>query len=136
MKDKVFIDTNLLIYSISSDSTKAIKIERLLTEPFDFIISTQVINEFVHTCNRKNLLSSADIRQVVESFLLFFNLATIQESTILAAFDLRSRYNFSWYDALIVSVAIEHGCSILYSEDMQHGLSIDNQLVIQNPLLI
>lgn len=41
MKDKVFKDTNLLIYSISSDRTKTIKIERLLTEPFDFIITTK-----------------------------------------------------------------------------------------------
>jgi predicted nucleic acid-binding protein len=135
MNARVFVDTNLLIYSISDDVNKASKIERLLQEPFSFVISTQVISEFAHTCYRKNLLSQTDIRSAVEDFLLFFDLATIGETTIKTAFDLKARHSFSWYDALIVAAALENGCETLYSEDMQHGLVIEKRLSIQNPFL-
>lgn len=129
------MDTNLLVYSISTDLNKVDKIERLLQQPFDFFISTQVINEFVHTCYRKNLLPAAEIRQAVEDFLLFFELLTLDEQTILNAFDLKVRYGFSWYDALIVAAALENGCTLLFSEDMQHGLVVEGSLNIQNPLI-
>lgn len=136
MKGKAFGDTNLLVYSISTDAAKAGKIERLFREAFDFVISTQVVNEFVHTCFRKNLLPADDIRRAVGDFLLFFELATLDESSILTAFDLKARYGFSWYDSLIVAAAFENDCEILYSEDMQHGLVVEDKLTIQNPLLL
>ncbi len=135
MNDKVFVDTNLLVYSISTDAGKASKVEHLFQEPFDFVVSTQVINEFVHTCHRKNLLPIAEIRRAVEDFLLFFDLATIEESSILAAFDLKVQHGFSWYDALIVAAALENDCSILFSEDMQHGMVVAHKLTIHNPFL-
>lgn len=135
MNGRVFVDTNLLIYSISDEVEKAARIERLLQEPFNFVISTQVINEFAHTCYRKALLPPADIRSVVENFLLFFDLTTIEETTIMMAFDLKSRHSLSWYDALIVAAAFESACETLYSEDMQHGLVIEKRLSIENPFL-
>ncbi len=46
---------------------------------------------------------------------------------------LRSRYNFSFWDSLIVACALAGGASILYSEDMQDGLVVDGQLEILNP---
>lgn len=135
MKDKVFVDTNLLVYSISTDAIKAGKIEQLFRESFDFVVSTQVINEFVHTCHRKHLLPAEDIRRVVEDFLLFFDLVTIEETTIMTAFDLKARHGFSWYDALIVAAALENGCETLSSEDLHHGLLVEGRLTIQNPFL-
>lgn len=54
-----------------------------------------MINEFVHSCHRKSLLPAAEIRPVVEDFLLFFELVVIEESTILSAFDLKAHYHFS-----------------------------------------
>jgi hypothetical protein len=40
---------------------------------------------------------------------------------------------FNIYDAMIVSAALLAGCSLLYSEDMQHDLVVNNTL--QNDLL-
>lgn len=48
--------------------------------------------------------------------------------------DLQSRYGFSFYDALIVAVALESGCTRLYTEDLQHGQKIDG-LIIENPFI-
>ena len=42
-------------------------------------------------------------------------------------------YRFSFYDSLIVAAAIESNCAILYSEDLQNGQVIENELTIKNP---
>lgn len=136
MNARAFIDTNLLIYSISTEEKKANAVEQLLLKPFDFVLSTQVINEFVHTCLRKNLLPLSDIRHIVEDLLLFFELVTIEEATIAIAFELKENHHFSWYDALILASALESDCALLFSEDMQHGMVIGNKMTIQNPFLI
>ena len=51
-----------------------------------------------------------------------------------AARDFAEEHGISFYDALIVASAIEAGCNILYSEDMQHGRRIGG-LAIVNPFL-
>jgi predicted nucleic acid-binding protein len=43
------------------------------------------------------------------------------------------RYGLSVYDAMIVAAALESGCETLFSEDMQNGLLVDQQLRIRNP---
>ena len=48
--------------------------------------------------------------------------------------ELRARYQFSFYDSLIISAALEAGCKTLYSEDLQHG-QIIGQLTIVNPFV-
>ncbi len=77
MKDRVFVDTNLLIYSISNDADKKLKVENLLQQELDFVISTQVINEFTHTCLRKKLLPLTEIRRIVSDFFLFFEVVLL-----------------------------------------------------------
>jgi predicted nucleic acid-binding protein len=49
--------------------------------------------------------------------------------------NIAERYGFSFYDSLIISSALQSGCTVLYSEDMQHGQKIDGQLLISNPFL-
>jgi predicted nucleic acid-binding protein len=51
-----------------------------------------------------------------------------------AARALAEDHRLSFYDALIVAAAIEAGCDILYSEDMQHGRTIGG-LAVVNPFL-
>jgi len=135
MSDKSFVDTNLLIYSISSDPLKSAQVESLFRDTGDLIISTQVVSEFVHTCHRKKLLPAPDIQSVVEDFLLFFELHTVGESTIFSAFDVKTKLGYSWYDSLIIAAALESDCSCLFSEDLQHGQVIEGRLTIQNPFV-
>jgi predicted nucleic acid-binding protein len=53
--------------------------------------------------------------------------------TQIKAVRLKGKYGFQYYDALIVATALEHGCNILFSEDMQHGQVIEDSLRIINP---
>jgi predicted nucleic acid-binding protein len=50
-------------------------------------------------------------------------------------FALGERYHFPFWDSLIVATALENECSILYTEDLHHGQSIENKLIIKNPYI-
>jgi predicted nucleic acid-binding protein len=58
------------------------------------------------------------------------------ESTIIYACNIAERYNFSFYDSVIIAAAIECGCTVLYSEDLKDRQTIDGKITIINPFLI
>ena len=135
MSDKIFIDTNVLIYAFSEDEpTKQQKALNLIDAvACDAIISNQVINELANIFLKKFKLP---IEQVEDSFLeldSLLNIVSFDMSTQIRALRLKQRYNLQYFDSLIISTALENKCNILYSEDMQHELIIDNRLKIINP---
>ncbi|WP_292732449.1 PIN domain-containing protein [Nostoc sp. JL31] len=104
-----------------------------ITEAEGIIISTQVVNEVAANLLKKAAFNEGQIKAVIQSLyrrctVVEFNL-TIFES----ASDIRSRYNFSFWDSLIISCALSARASILYSENMQDGLVVADQLEIVNP---
>ena len=56
-------------------------------------------------------------------------------TTIQRACKIAERYSFSFYDSLIVAAALESGCLILFSEDLQHGQVIEKVLTVKNPFI-
>lgn len=133
MRDKLFVDTNVLLYLLSDDEHKKSRAKDvLLTYP---LISTQVINEFSNVCIRKFKLPADQLLKALNGIERFSSIANSTISTTRKAIHLQSRYKLQYYDCLIIATALENGCDILYSEDMQHGLVIDNQLKIINPFL-
>ena len=67
--------------------------------------------------------------------LIKTEVSTITMKTILEGWELRKKYNLSYWDSLIISSALENECTILYSEDLQNNMKIKNKLVIRNPLI-
>ena len=132
MSDKIFIDTNVLIYAFSEDEpTKQQKALNLIDAvACDAIISNQVINELANIFLKKFKLP---IEKVEDYFLELLNIVSFDMSTQIRALRLKQRYNLQYFDSLIISTALENKCNILYSEDMQHELIIDNRLKIINP---
>jgi predicted nucleic acid-binding protein len=45
---------------------------------------------------------------------------------------MQAAHQFAWYDSLIIAAALEGGCKVLYSEDLQHGQHFGD-LVVENP---
>ncbi len=136
MKDKYFIDTNVLIYAHNDlDLIKRDKAQALF-EDYLPTISTQVLNEFSNAFRKKFHVEWSLIRvllsEISDNTVLYANTLT----TVLKATDIAERYGYSFYDSQIIAAAIETDCSILYSEDMQNGHSIDGKLTIVNPFLI
>ncbi len=62
-----------------------------------------------------------------------FEIHTNTKSTIRKACHITESMKFSFYDSLIIASAIEAGCEILFSEDLQDGQVIENQVVVKNP---
>ncbi len=133
MPDRVFIDTNILIYSISNDETKKPKAKDLILSYPDSVVSSQVVSEFASICLTKNLLPEDEVRTLLSGFMDSFEFAPVVESTISKALQIRKTYKYSFWDSLIVAAALENNCTILFSEDMQDGQTIEKSLKIVNP---
>ena len=128
---KSFIDTNVLLYLLSSDADKANRAESLLRA--GGLISVQILNEMTNVARRKLAMSWLEINELLT---LIRSVCPVEPLTIethdrgrLVA----ERYGISVYDAMIVAAALLAGCATLYSEDMQDGLLIDHQLRVCNP---
>ena len=133
MPGKIFIDTNIVIYSLGQKSTKAhIAAPLFIGSPF---ISTQVLSETANVASKRLALSVAEIRKLITSLAAMCRVEIISMDTIHSALHIRERYSFSWYDSLIVAAALGAGCDTLYSEDMHDGQEINEQLRIVNPFV-
>jgi predicted nucleic acid-binding protein len=131
-----FVDTNILLYAISTADDEAPKSReaRRLLDGEDLALSVQVLQEFYVQATRKtrpDALSPAQASQLVESFLRF----RVQETTIdlmTAAFASSTRFRISYWDAAILEAARSLGCKTVLSEDLAHGRDYDG-VVIRNP---
>jgi predicted nucleic acid-binding protein len=61
--------------------------------------------------------------------------AYLSNDLVVDTIKLRKKYGFSFLDSLIVQSAISMGCDVLFTEDMQHELVVENKLKIINPFL-
>ncbi len=87
------------------------------------------------SCNllRKAKLSEERLLPVVESFYSRCWVISPHLGVHQRAHQLRKRHQFSYWDSLIVAAALEGNCTTLYSEDLHHGLLVDERLSIVNP---
>lgn len=136
MPDKVFLDTNILIYGYSEDEPD--KRQRAIdcVRSGEAWISTQVVNETINVLKRKFSLSYSRIRDAVQEISEGFQIAIVSVNTIEISLNLAERYQYSYFDSLILASALEMGCQTLYSEDLQDGQRIENQLTIVDPFRV
>jgi predicted nucleic acid-binding protein len=130
---RIFIDSNVLIYALGEDDSpdkKQKAVDLLCQKP---VISTQVINECSNVLRRKFSRDYLEIQETLEFVLKISMLVEVNLSIIRQAWQIGGRYAYSYFDSLIIASALDAECEILYSEDMQHGQMIENQLKIVNP---
>lgn len=133
MTDKVFVDSNVVIYGLNATLPQyTIATELLLQRP---VISVQVINETINVQVRKLKRSLADAQEVAVFLIESCEVISLEPQDILQAIELTRQYSLSHWDALIVATALRAGCSVLYSEDMHHGLWVTPTLQILNPFM-
>jgi len=138
MSDRVFLDTNILVYLYSKDEPdKKNIVSELVLNPYnEYLISTQVTGEFIAVLRKKFRYAIEVIRVAVNDFRENFGISVIKPDTIENALTVTEKYGFPWWDSMIVSSALENDCRFLYSEDFQHGHIIEKCLTIVNPFLI
>jgi predicted nucleic acid-binding protein len=126
-----FIDTNVLIYLLSSDELKATRAEQVMES--GGVISVQVLNEFTNVARRKLSMSWEDIHEFTHVVRSICTVRPLTDAIYDQACQLAERYGFSVYDAMIVASALDGGCKQLLSEDMKDGLKVEKTLIISNP---
>lgn len=133
MPAKVFLDSNVLIYLYSEDEPEKAALALQCAQQPEAWISTQVLNEVSNVLRRKQKLAYADILPVLHELKSNFQITTVSITTIEQALFLGERYGYSYFDSLMLASALEQGCTVIYSEDMQQGQVIENLLRIANP---
>jgi predicted nucleic acid-binding protein len=134
--ESCFIDTNLWLYAFieGDDPQKTARAKSLIETHSAIYVSTQVINEVCVNVIKKARFSEQQVQQLIESFYAKYVVVELSKSLLLKASTLRGQYTFSFWDSLIVSSALHTNVSVLYSEDMQDGLVVENKVRIINPL--
>ena len=137
MKDKVFIDTNIIVYAHdrSSGDKHAIAREIMdyLWEKRRGVISVQVLQEFF-VCVTKKILNPLLIKnaRIILEYLSTWDVVANDKYIILKSIDIQERYRFSFWDSLIIQAAIQGQARILLSEDLPDGQFVED-LKILNP---
>ena len=138
MNGRFFLDTNIFVYSFDRASpAKAQRAAQLIRQAVATqkgIISYQVVQEFFNVALRRFAapMTTAEAEQFLGT--IFRPLLAVQSSHALysEALRLKDKHQLSWYDSLIVAAALESQCSVLYSEDFQHGQRFGD-LRVENP---
>jgi predicted nucleic acid-binding protein len=134
MQDRIFLDSNILVYCYSFSDVQKQQVARELTwkNSLTTIISTQVLQEFCNVMGRKYAIPYAEIQQVLRRLSASLYVYDNTSTTIDRACAIAHRYGFSFYDSMIVAAAEECKCRTIYSEDLQHEQKI-NDMIIINP---
>ncbi len=120
---EAFFDTNILLYAGSSalaDSRKQrIAEELLLTVPF--ALSAQVLQEYIaNALGKKALGLNEDNITAMLDALTIVEVLPITRELVVRSLQVRRRFQVSHWDASIIAAALELGCKILYTEDLNH----------------
>jgi len=139
MSDKIFVDTNILVYAHDADAREkhavAAKTIAELWESRNGIISTQVLQELYVALTRKvtSPLKRNIARRLIGNYLTW-ELVVNDGAVLLHASEVEENYRLSFWDGLIVAAAYSKSASVILTEDLNHGQHIEG-IRIHNPFL-
>jgi predicted nucleic acid-binding protein len=132
--DRIAVDTNILVYLHEITPTFKSEVSQKIVRNLP-ILSSQVLSEYINVLNR--LLRAPKLHLIDHCLTLTEGCTVIgmDHQLIVKARELVVTYDFQAFDSIIVASALQAGCNILYSEDFQHYMVVENQLTIINPFL-
>jgi predicted nucleic acid-binding protein len=121
-----FVDTNVLLYAVSTAEDERTKKERALEilDGVDVVLSVQVLQEFYVQATRASRTEKLEhdlAVALIESWLRF-RVHDVTQSVMRNALATKQRWQISYWDAAIVEAAREAGCPTVLSEDLQDGM--------------
>jgi predicted nucleic acid-binding protein len=128
---ETFLDTNVLLYLLSSDGSRADIAEAAVAGGGH--VSVQVLNEFVSVARRKAGLDWGEIDEVLGAVRRICRVHPLTVETHDLARKLAERYTLHIYDASIIAAATLAGCDWLYTEDLHDGQRFDGGPKVRNP---
>jgi predicted nucleic acid-binding protein len=132
----IFLDTNILLYSISDEPLEGRKrtIALKLIDRTDVGLSVQVLQEFyvqATRASRAKPLSHAIASGLIGKWARF-PMQSMTMDILTSALAIKQRHNLSYWDSAIVAAALALQCQELYTEDMRDGLTINGPRLV-NP---
>jgi predicted nucleic acid-binding protein len=140
MSDRFFLDTNIFVYAFDAKAPakarRALQLIRQAADTGEGVVSYHVVQEFFNVAFRR-FAQPMSVPEAEQYLITVFRplLAIHSSSTLyIEALRIAGKHRLSWYDCLIVGAALQSQCSVLFSEDFQHGRKIED-LRIQNPFV-
>jgi predicted nucleic acid-binding protein len=129
-----FLDSNVFVYLFDDvDDRKRAVAERVVAGALATgtgAVSYQVVQEVLNVLTRKLGASPSDARRFLDGVLAPLWRLGPSPELYVRALEVRERYGFSFYDALVVAAALDAGCARLLSEDLPHGQRIGDLTVV------
>jgi predicted nucleic acid-binding protein len=136
MRARRFLDTNILLYSISRAADEAEKRERAIAilDADDNGLSVQVLQDFYVQATRASRSDPVphDVAAGLIGAWLRFEVQDNTVAVMRGALEIKAAHGFSYWDSAVVAAARALGCRELLSEDMSHGQVIDGVTIV-NP---
>jgi predicted nucleic acid-binding protein len=133
MPDRFFLDSNIIIYALGKELDKKAIAQNLLNQTP--LLSTQVLTEVSNVCLKKLKLNHDLTQEWISLLSAQTEIICITPEIIQYALEVSKKYQYSFYDSLIISASIHANATILYSEDMQNGQQIETIRII-NPFML
>lgn len=131
MNGRSFFDTNVIVYAFREDDKRNEAARVLLAQ--GGLTGVQALSEFVAIARRKLGMSWIDISRALAAICkLCPSPVAVTLEIHGKALQIAERYGYHIYDSLIIAAALKASCTVLYSEDMHTGQTIDG-LTIHNP---
>lgn len=135
MTARCFVDSNVLVYAddrrAGPKRERARELIREVVGTKTGVLSLQVLQEYFAVATRKLGISAASARRRVDLYSRL-DVVILGVNDLLGAIDLHRLHGFSIWDSLVIRAALNGGCRILYSEDLQEGRRVDGLQVV-NP---
>jgi predicted nucleic acid-binding protein len=135
--ERVFVDTNIIVYAYDRDAGRKHEIARDLLiglwSAAGGVLSAQILQEFYVTVTRKiaSPLTREAAREIIEDYLTW-DVVSNDGAMVLEAIDIETGENISFWDALVIAAAKRGGAEVLLSEDLSDGRKFGD-LIVRNP---
>jgi predicted nucleic acid-binding protein len=135
--ERVFVDTNIIVYAYDRDAGRKHEIARDLMiglwSAAGGVLSTQILQEFYVTVTRKiaSPLTREAAREIIKDYLTW-DVVSNDGDAVLEAIDIETGENISFWDALVIAAAKRGGAKVILSEDLSEGRKFGD-IVVRNP---
>jgi predicted nucleic acid-binding protein len=127
------LDSNILVYSLAEGSPHKREIAQdilLRALAADTFLTTQALGEFLNVIRRKYPHFIDQAINQARRWAQLFQMAETSTNHLLEGAEFARRYRLQLWDSILWRVAHSMGASVLLTEDLQDGLSIDGMTVI------
>jgi predicted nucleic acid-binding protein len=134
MSGKITLDSNILIYAFARNDDFRKDIAKDIIAKCN-IISVQALNETSYILLKKYNFPKEQLEQAILFLKEQFIISSLTANTLDQTIAICKKYNFSFWDSMMIAAALDNRCSIIYTEDLTHDQLIENRLRIVNPFV-